>query len=96
MTHQITVKAETVAMMVVGTITAVGRTTAATFGMTTVEITTIIIVVTTVIGLIRMVIEIAVMAITISTITLEDVIYASHQPKSQRSSIPRKLSLHGI
>ena len=48
MTHQTTVKAETVAMMVVEMTTAVGRTTAATSGTTT----AIIAVITTVAGLI--------------------------------------------
>jgi len=63
-------------MMVVGTTTAVGRTTAATFGMTTAEITAIIAAVTTVAGLIRMATGITVMAITISAITSENAIYA--------------------
>ena len=52
MTHQTTVKAETVAMTVVGMTIAVGRTTAATFGTTTAETTAIIAAITTVAGLI--------------------------------------------
>ena len=75
-THQTTVKAETVAMMVVGMTTAVGRTTATTFETTTTKTTAIIAAITTVIGLIRMETEITVMAITISAITSEDVICA--------------------
>ena len=51
-THQTTVKAETVAMMVVGMTTAVERTTAATPGTTTAETTVIIAAITTVAGLI--------------------------------------------
>ena len=61
--------------MVVGMTTAIGRTTAATFGTTTTETTAIIAAKTVVAGLIRMATEIAVMAITISAITSEDVIY---------------------
>ena len=52
MTHQTTVKAETVAMMVVGMTTAVGRTTAAMSGTITAETTAIIATITTVAGLI--------------------------------------------
>ena len=73
MTHQTTVKAETVVVIVVGTTTAVGRTTAAMFGMTTAEITAII---ATAVGLIRMATGIAVMAITIFAITFENTICA--------------------
>ena len=52
MTHQTTVKAEMVAMMVVGMTTAVGRTTVVTFGTTTAKTTAIIAAITTVAGLI--------------------------------------------
>ena len=62
--------------MVVGMTTAVGRTTAVTFGTTTAETTVIIAAITTVAGLIWMAIEIAMMAITIFAITSEDVICA--------------------
>ena len=51
-THQTTVKAETVAMMVVGMTTAVGRTTAAMSGTITAETTATIAAITTVAGLI--------------------------------------------
>jgi hypothetical protein len=61
-------------MMVVGMTTVIGRTTIVMFGTTTAETTAIIIAITTVAGLIWMATEIAVMAITISTITSEDVI----------------------
>ena len=62
MTHQTTVKAETVVMMVVGT------TTTATTGMTTAETTAIIAVITMVAGLTKVAIGVAVMAIRISAI----------------------------
>ena len=68
MTPQTTVKAETVAMRVVGMTTVVMMTTA--------ETTVIITAITTVAGIIGGATEIAVMAITISTITSEDVICA--------------------
>ena len=70
MSHQTTVKAETVVMMVVGT------TTAATTGMTTAETTTTIAVMTTVIGLTRVAIGVTVMEITISAIPSENAICA--------------------
>ena len=68
MTHQTTVKAETVVMMVVG------MTTAATTGTTIDETTATIAVVTTVAGSTRMAIGIAMMAITISAIPSENAI----------------------
>ena len=63
MTHQTTVKAETVAMMVARTTTAAGTTAT-------------IAAITAVVGLIQMAIEIATMAITISAITSVDAICA--------------------
>ena len=68
MTHQTTVKAETVAMMVVGT------TTAATTGTTTAETTVTIAVIFAVAGLTRVATGITAMAITISAITSENAI----------------------
>ena len=68
--------AEMVVTMVVGMTTAVGRTIAATFGMTTAEITAIIAVATTVAELIRTATGIAVMALMISAITSENTICA--------------------
>ena len=70
MTHQTTVKAGTVAMMVVGT------TIAAATRTTTAETTVIIAVITAVVGLSRVATGIAVMAITISAITSENAICA--------------------
>ena len=76
MTHQTTIKAEMVAMTVVGTTTATGMTTATTIGTTTTETTMIIAVITVVVGLTRVATRIAVMAITISAITSENEICA--------------------
>ena len=90
MTHQTTVRAETVATTVVGMTTAVGRTTAAMFGMTTVETTAIIAAKTMVAGLIWMATEIAVMAITISAITSEDVICVIASTKEPTIMHPTK------
>ena len=52
MTRQTTIKAKTVAMMVVGMTTAVGRTTATMAGTITAETTATITAITTVAGLI--------------------------------------------
>ena len=91
MTPQTIVKAETVVMMVVGTTTAVGRTTAATFGMTTTEITAIIAAVTTIVGLIRMATGIAVMAITISAATSGNAIYVIASTREPTIEHPTKV-----
>ena len=74
--------------MVVGTTTTVGRTTAATFGMTTAEITTII---AAVAGLIRMATGIAVMAITISAATSGNTIYAIASTREPMIEHPMKV-----
>ena len=84
MTHQTTVKAETVVMMVVGT------TTAATTGTIIDEKTATIAVITTVTGLIRMATEIAMMAITISAITSEVTIYMIASTKEPTIVHPMK------
>ena len=84
MTHQTTVKVETVVMMVVGT------TTAATTGMTTAETTATIAVITTVAGLTRVAIGVAVMAITISAIPSENAIYAIALTKEPTIMHPTK------
>ena len=78
MTHQTTVKAETVVMMVVGTTTAAttGTTTAATTRTIINETTATIAVITAVAGSTRVAIGIVVMAITISAIPSENVICA--------------------
>ena len=89
-THQTTVKAATVAMMVVEMTTAIERTTAATPGTTTAETTAIIAVITTITGLIRMATEIAMMAITISSITSKDAIYAIASTKEPMIVHPMK------
>ena len=70
MTHQTTVKAGTVAMMVVGT------TIATAIGTTIAETTAIIAVITAIVGLTRGAIEVTVTAITISAIPLENAISA--------------------
>ena len=74
--------------MVVGTTTAVGRTTAATFEMTTAEITAIIAMAT---GLIRMATGIAVMAITISAATSGNVICAIASTREPTIEHPTKV-----
>ena len=74
------------AMMVVGTTTAVGMTTT----MTSRTTTTIIAMITTAIGLIRVATEIAGMAITISAITSENVIYAIASTKEPTIVHPTK------
>ena len=76
--------------MVVETTTAVGMTTAATSGTTTAETTVIIAAITMVAGLIRVATEITVMAITISAITLEDMICAIASTKEPTIVHPTK------
>ena len=76
MTHQTTVKAETVVMMVVG--------------MTTAETTATIAVITTVAGLTRVAIRVAVMAITIFAIPSENAIYAIALTKEPTIMHPMK------
>ena len=90
MTHQTTVKAETVAMMVVGATTAIGMTTAVTSGTTTAETTAIITAITTVAGLIRVATEITMMAIMISAITSKNAIYAITSTKEPTTVHPTK------
>ena len=90
-THQTTVKAETVVMMVVGSTTAVGRITAVTFGMTTAVITTTIAAITMVAGLIQMAIKIAAMAITIFAITSADAICALASTREPTIEHPTKV-----
>jgi hypothetical protein len=77
MTHQTTIKAEMVVMIVVRTTTTAttGMTTAATTRTTIDETTTTIAVITIVVGSTRVAIGIIVMAITISAIPSENVIY---------------------
>ena len=74
--------------MVVGTTIAIGRTTAAMFGMTIAETTAIIAVVT---GLIRMATGITVMAITISAATSGNVIYAIASTREPTIEHPTKV-----
>ena len=98
MTHQTTIKAEMVAMRVVGMTTTVGRATAAMSGTTTTtmsetttaETTTIITVITAVTGLSRVATGITVMAITISAITSENAIYAIASTKELTIVHPTK------
>jgi len=87
-THQTTIKAETVVMMVVGMTIAVERTTTTTFEMTIAEITAIIAVVA---GLIRMATRIIVMAITISAATSGNTIYAIASTKEPTIEHPTKV-----
>ena len=75
-------------MMVVGTTIAVGRTTIATFGMTTAEITAIIVAAA---GLIRMATGITVMAITISAATSGNVIYVIASTREPTIEHPMKV-----
>jgi hypothetical protein len=77
--------------MVVGMTTAVGRTIAVTFGMTTTEIIAIIATVTTVAELIRTATGIAVMAITISAATLGNVICVIASTRESTIEHPTKV-----
>ena len=90
MTHQTTIKAETVATMVVRMTTAIGTTTVATSGMIIAETTTTIAAITAVVGLIQMAIEIATMAITISAITSVDAICALASTREPMIEHPTK------
>ena len=90
MTHQTTVKAKTVATMVVRMTTAVGKTTVMTSGTIIAETTATIAAITTVAGLIQMAIESAAMAITISAITSVDAICALASTREPTIEHPMK------